>query len=115
MAPGLSPLGRRFLQGGADGVNDLRLGRVVVALLRGDLVSVDPDGEFAAVSLDEVGIDSEGLLQLIRHTGGPGLVVSPHAISNRDAGHTLLQSSYSYNSRWSTVIPNGWERDMMRA
>jgi hypothetical protein len=57
--------------------------------LLGDLDAVDPDGELAASTRARDRRRAERVLDERRHTGGAGLVISNHAITNLDPCHQV--------------------------
>jgi hypothetical protein len=61
-------------------------------VLREDLPAVDDDVEDAAAPLDELGRDARLLLDRGRQTGGLRLVVSLHAVGDRDLHRLPLAS-----------------------
>lgn len=63
------------------------LGEAPEGLLGEDEVAVELDFENAVLTLDQVGVEVEALLQLGRQTGGTGLVVSNNAVFDAEAGH----------------------------
>jgi hypothetical protein len=76
------------------------MGKAACLLLGEDQLVVDGDFEDSTGSLDELGLDAELLLDLLRQTGGAGVVVSDPAVLDDDArGHTRLLSPPDY-SRW---------------
>ena len=75
-----------LLRGVVNGSHDVFVGR----LFAGDLLRIDPHGEFAAIADNEIRLDADGLLDCRRHTGGAGSVVSKLAVSDHDRGHHML-------------------------
>ena len=68
-------------------------------LLGEDQLVVDGDLEDSTGSLDELRLDAELLLDLLRQTGGAGVVVSDPAVLDDDGrGHTRLLSPLSIAS-----------------
>jgi hypothetical protein len=74
---------------GGDRVRDLARTREAACLLLGeDEVAVHLDVEDAAPALEQVRPDAEPLFQLVRQTGGTGLVISSYAVLDGDTfGH----------------------------
>ena len=77
-----------------DRPDDLAGTRETAGLLLGeDQLIADRDLEDASVAPDQLGLDAELLLELVRQTGGTGVVVSDGAVLDDDvSGHPLLAS-----------------------
>jgi hypothetical protein len=63
------------------------MGEAARDLLRVDQLAVEPDVEDTATTLDELGLDAEALLDLLRQTGGAGTEVSGDAVLDSDRRH----------------------------
>ncbi len=86
----------------ADGVQHfLVLWKPAGFLLAVDQLAVDFDIEDAAAALDQLALDAEFALDRIRQTGGLGLVISLHAVFNRNV-HSV---SSSFRGRVVRALP----------
>ncbi len=91
----------------ADGVQHfLVLWKPAGFLLAVDQLAVDLDIEDAAAALDQLAFDAELALDRIRQTGGLGLVVSFHAVLNRNV-HFV---SSSFRGRVVRALPRSAAR-----
>lgn len=55
--------------------------------LREDFLIIQEDLEDSTRALDQLGLNPESTLNLVRQTGGAGVVVSDYAVLDRDLRH----------------------------
>ena len=75
------------------------LGETTVGFLRVDQLTVERDLEDAVLALDQGRLDVEVLGDLVRQTGGSGLVVSNDAVFDLHGGHVGSSVSSGKDSR----------------
>src|SRR5215470_7172249 len=77
------PLGKARL----NGRENLVVGWKAVQILLRDALITDPDRELAAAPFDQLGLDTDLILNERRHTDSARAIVSNLAVPNSNAGH----------------------------
>jgi hypothetical protein len=75
------------------------VGELAGLMLAVNEVAVDLHIKDASSAFDQLGVDVEGFLELIRQTGGIRCVVSLHAILDRDVHVSLLSNKVRQSLR----------------